>query len=78
MRHGGPNRQACSCHASRHPTGRHPSLTHPIWVMGAACLMDRLFPANIFTMVGSALRAGGQVALERAVSFIFFESALVE
>ena len=32
MRHGGPNRHPCSCHALRHPTGRHPSLTHPIWV----------------------------------------------
>ena len=31
-RHGGSNRQPCSCHASRHPTGRHPSLTHPLWV----------------------------------------------
>ena len=32
MRHGGPNRHPCSCHALRHPTGRHPSLTHPLWV----------------------------------------------
>ena len=32
MRHGGSNRHACSCHALRHPTGRHLSLTHPIWV----------------------------------------------
>ena len=32
MRHSGPNRQPCSCHASRHPTGRHPSLTHLGWV----------------------------------------------
>ena len=32
MRHSGTNRHACSCHALRHPTGRHLSLTHPIWV----------------------------------------------
>ena len=28
-RHGGPNRYPCVCHASRHPTSRHSSLTHP-------------------------------------------------
>ena len=31
-RHGGPNRYPCVCHASRHPTSRHSSLTHPLWV----------------------------------------------
>ena len=35
MRHSGSNRHPCVCHASRHPTGRHPSgpsLTHLGWV----------------------------------------------
>ena len=32
MRNTGSNRHPCSCHALRHPTGRHPSLTHPTWV----------------------------------------------
>ena len=31
-RHSGSNRQPCVCHASRHPTGRHPSLTNTLRV----------------------------------------------